>query len=83
MPVVNPEALWQELKDPRFTTPVLPEWMPYVEQELRKAYFLQGTHNYNCSSGILTLINNDFDTIVSDGIKNGKIHIPFKQEVAA
>ena len=31
MKVVTAESLWQELKSDRFTTPLLREWMPYID----------------------------------------------------
>jgi hypothetical protein len=76
MPVVNEESLWQELNDVRFTTPILRQWMPYIEQELRKQELLEEAHVFNCACGVLSAQTKHLDVIVSDGLSSGAITIP-------
>lgn len=76
MKIVNPKALWRELKDTRFTTPILPEWMPYIEEQLRKKDYLTESYAFGCECGVLTATTKHLDEIVEFGIKSGKLTIP-------
>lgn len=82
MKIVNPKALWRELKDTRFTTPILPEWMPHIEEQLRKKSYLQEAYVFNCECGVLSLLTNQLDEIVERGIKSGKLIIPRSVDMA-
>ena len=75
MKVVSEESLWQELNDVRFTTPLLREWLPYIEGQLRDHELLENAQVFNVSCGILNLNTDALDRIVSEGIKSGAIHI--------
>jgi hypothetical protein len=76
MRVVTEEALWQELNDTRFTTPLLREWVPYIQEELRLAELLEEAHVFNCTCGVLSAQTKHLDEIVSEGLRSGAIHIP-------
>jgi hypothetical protein len=76
MRVVTEEALWQELNDTRFTTPLLREWVPYIEVELRSAELLEEAHVFNCTCGVLSAQTKHLDEIVSEGLRSGSIDIP-------
>ena len=78
--VVSEEALWQELNDTRFTTPLLREWMPYIEKQLREAEVLEDAHSYGCRCGVLSSTTKRLDEIVSEGIKSHKLLIPSTAE---
>ena len=67
--------LWQELNDVRFTTPLLREWLPYIEGQLRDHELLENAQVFNVSCGILNLNTDALDRIVSEGIKSGAIGI--------
>jgi hypothetical protein len=75
MMVVTPESLWRELNSTRFTTPILREWMPYLDRELRACQKLEDAHVFNCKCGLLTATTSALDKIVIDGLAKGKIHI--------
>ncbi len=79
MRVVSTESLWQVLNDPRFTTPILRVWMPYIESCLRHQDILEEAHTFNCTAGILSLTTAQLDDIVSRGLKTGEITIPEKE----
>jgi hypothetical protein len=83
MKIVNEEALWQELNNVRFTTPILRQWMPYIEQELRRMELLEEAHVFNCACGVLSAQTKHLDMIVSTGLKNGSITIPDERAGAA
>jgi hypothetical protein len=76
MRVVTEEALWQELNDTRFTTPLLREWVPYIGEELRSAELLEEAHVFNCTCGVLSAQTKHLDEIVSEGLRSGAIRIP-------
>jgi hypothetical protein len=75
MKIVTPESLWQELTTDRFTTPILREWMPYIEKELRRRGLLEDAWTYRCQCGVLSATTSQIDEIVSEGIRWGAIHI--------
>ncbi len=74
-------ALWQELKDERFTTPLLRSWMPFVRQELIMRDRLTACKCFGCSCLILECTSENLDEIVSHGLENGHIFIR-EEEVA-
>ena len=69
------DALWQELKQERFTTPLLRSWLPYVRKELEIRNLLQRCHTFDCPACVLTATSADLDSIVESGLKNGLITI--------
>jgi hypothetical protein len=80
LPNDSDDALWQELKQERFTTPLLRGWLPYVRKELELKSMLARCHTLDCTCCILTATSADLDSIVEAGIKNSLISI---QEEAA
>lgn len=78
MRVVTPESLWQELNHVRFTTPILREWLPYLERELRQRDRLEEAQVFNCACGVLSATTKSLDEIVSEGLQNYEIRIPKK-----
>jgi hypothetical protein len=80
LPNDSDEALWQELKQERFTTPLLRGWLPYVRKELEFKSLLAHCHTLDCTCCILTAVSADLDSIVESGLKHGLISI---QEEAA
>ncbi len=76
MKVVTDETIWQELTDPRFTTPVLREWVPYISEEMHGRFILEEAHVFNCNCGIMSATTVELDEIVTDGLRSRSIHIP-------
>lgn len=76
MRVITPDALWSELKNIRYTTPLIREWMPYIETTLREQDLLEDAHVFNCTCGVLSATTKNLDDIVEKGIQEGIIHIP-------
>jgi hypothetical protein len=75
MRVVNEPALWQELNDTRFTTPILRSWMPYITEKLKARDLLEDAEAFNVSCGVLNATTADLDDIVSGGIKAGELRL--------
>ena len=76
MKVVTEESLWQELNSPRFTTPVLREWIPYIESTLRFEDRLEDAHVFGCRCGVLTATTQSLDKIVTEGLQQQELIIP-------
>ena len=79
MKAISEESLWQELKQVRFTTPILREWMPYIEKSLRHDDLLEDAHTFGCRCGILSANTGQLDTIVSGGLQQLELVIPVPQ----
>jgi hypothetical protein len=76
MMVVTADSLWRELNTTRFTTPLLKEWVPYIEKRLRADNLLEDALVFNCTCGILSATTSKLDEIVTDGLKKRLITIP-------
>jgi hypothetical protein len=75
LPNDTDDALWQELKQERFTTPLLRGWLSYVRKELEIKSLLSRCHTLDCTCCILTATSTDLDSIVEFGLKNDLITI--------
>jgi hypothetical protein len=69
------DALWRELKDDRFTTPLLRSWIPRIRKELETENLLVRCDTFDCNCCVLTATSADLDSIVESGLKNGSISI--------
>jgi hypothetical protein len=69
------EAIWQELNDSRFTTPILRSWVPYIARELRRLDLLQEAECYRCEVGLLVATTADLDKIVVNGVRDGVLPV--------
>ena len=67
------DALWQELKQERFTTPLLRGWLQYVRTELELSGLLERCYTFDCTCSVITATSADLDQIVEAGLKNGLI----------
>ena len=75
LPNDSDDALWQELKQERFTTPLLRGWLPYIRKEMELKNLLARCHTLECTCCVLTATSADLDSIVEFGLKNGLIAI--------
>ena len=69
------DALWQELKQEKFTTPLLRSWLPHVRKELEIKNLLQCCHTFDCHACVLSAMSADLDSIVESGLKESLIAI--------
>jgi hypothetical protein len=69
------DALWQELKQERFTTPLLRGWLPHIRNELESLSLLTRCYTFDCTCCVLTATSADLDSIVEAGLKNRLIVI--------
>ena len=75
LPNDSDDALWLELKQERFTTPLIRGWLPYVRKELELKSLLSGCYALDCTCCVLTATSADLDSIVETGIQNSSIAI--------
>jgi hypothetical protein len=76
MKIVTDETIWQELTDTRFTTPVLRDWVPYINERMRYLEILEEAHCFNCNCGYMSATTQQLDDIVTEGLRSGAIRIP-------
>lgn len=76
MKTITEESLWRELNGPRYTTPVLREWVPYLGERMRGDGRLDDAKCYNCDCGMLYSSNKHLDETVSEGLQQRMIEIP-------
>jgi hypothetical protein len=69
------DALWQELEQERFTTPLLRGWLPQIRKELETLNLLTRCYTLDCNCYVLTATSADLDAIVESGLKNRLIVI--------
>jgi hypothetical protein len=69
------EVLWQELKQERFSTPLLKRWQPYIRTELELNSLLSRCYTLDCTCCVLTATSADLDSVVEFELKNGLISI--------
>lgn len=75
MPVVDEETLWQQLNGPKFTTPVLRAWTPWLGQELVKSKGVRKATSWGCRCGFITADTGELDRLVARGLKGGELKI--------
>lgn len=95
MLVASDESVWRELKSDRITTPVVREWLPYIASRLKEENLLVECETYpyiepgqneppGCSpvvnSCVFSAVTIQVDKIVLDGLRDGKISIPSREE---
>jgi hypothetical protein len=72
---VGEESLWRALNEPRFTTPLLRHWMPWLADRLIRDRRLLYTYGHRCRCGLLKLKDAELDQIVSNAVRDG--HLTF------
>jgi hypothetical protein len=73
LPSMDPESIWQALAGPRYTTPLLRPWAPWLTRELARAKLLVPCLAHRARCGLLLATTDDLDTLISDGIRSGAL----------
>lgn len=81
IPVLNETALELALQMPRYTTPFIREWVPWMAKKLCAGDRHSGATLEVCDgcqtfSGMLYLHTDGFDELVSSGLRNRHLTIP-------
>jgi hypothetical protein len=69
------EAVWVELRQPRYTTPVLRAWVRGLMKSLQTGGHLRNLRCFGCESAILTAGTRELDDAVAEGLRHGKLTI--------
>jgi hypothetical protein len=81
LPLLSDQMLWQHLNGPRFTTPLLRSWTPWLRQALCKEGFLAPLMAFQCQPAMVTLNDAQLDSTVARGVAGG--YLPIRNEVSA
>lgn len=75
LPVVTEETIWQHLHGPRFTTPLLREWVPWLSLEMTKKGHIVNLEQVGCQAGVIQLDTDTLDSLVTQGLRTNQIWI--------
>lgn len=75
LPAVSDEALWQELRSERYTTPVLRPWVPWLQEQMLEVEHLGRLDCFQCDAAWLDISHGELDDLVSEGIKHGALEV--------
>jgi hypothetical protein len=70
LPVVSDESIYNELKKPHLTTPILRSWIGPIADALKAGQKLEPLYCFNCQCALITATTDDLDRIVSAGVKD-------------
>jgi hypothetical protein len=77
---MSPIALFKQVKRSTIknpiTTPFIPEWLPYLEKQLRDQYLLEECFGHRCDCGVFTATSGALERIIREGLQDGAIAIP-------
>ncbi|MCR9292018.1 MAG: hypothetical protein NXI32_04815 [bacterium] len=66
------EQLKRYILSDHITTPVLPEWMPHIEEKLRSLGMIQDMRTFGCKAAMAEFGSEELDAIVSTLVKTRK-----------
>jgi hypothetical protein len=75
LPAVSDEAMWQELRSERYTTPLLRAWMPWLREQMVEEGYLHTLHCFQCEASCVNITHDELDDLVSVGIQNGYLSV--------
>lgn len=75
MPVVTDETLRRLLQSPRFTTPLLRQWVPWLGQEMRKKGAIVQLTQSGCDAGLMLADDDTLDDLVRQGLRHRHLTI--------
>jgi hypothetical protein len=75
MPNMSDDHLWAELTGPRYTTPLLRSWIPWLKEMLAKDGGIVVGEGFASSVGVLKTEPDKLDAVVSMGVKEGHLQM--------
>lgn len=72
---LNDSSLWTELQRDTITTPILPDWLPWLGNELEREGHLTPLHSFQCDGALLDLNTESLDKIVARGLRRRRLAI--------
>jgi len=73
MPNMSDDHLWGELTSPRYTTPLLRSWIPWLKESMIQDENIVVAHGLASSVGVLRVEPDELDALVSLGVKEGHL----------
>ena len=73
MPNMSDDHLWTELSGPRYTTPLLRSWIPWLKQAMTEGGGIVVGEGMASTVGILNTEPGDLDALVMRGVKEGHL----------
>jgi hypothetical protein len=70
MPNMSDDHLWAELTGPRYTTPLLRPWIPWLKETMTKGNGIVVAKGYAAEVGVLKTDPEALDEIVSQGVRD-------------
>jgi hypothetical protein len=83
LPWADDEALWDLLKSNRYTTPMLPHWVPFIRKVLLRERLLDELWGHRCRCMILRAKTEDLDKAVKEGFRTGAFTADFYPSASA
>jgi hypothetical protein len=73
MPNMSDDHLWTELSGPRYTTPLLRSWIPWLKQAMTEGSGIVVAEGLASTVGVLKTEPDDLDALVTRGVKEGHL----------
>jgi hypothetical protein len=75
MPNMSDDHLWTELSGPRYTTPLLRSWIPWLKQAMTEGGGIVVAEGLASTVGVLKTEPDDLDALVMQGVKEGHLRM--------
>lgn len=73
--VARPSERGDRRAGPRYTTPLLRSWIPWLRKALTKDGGIVAGEGFASSAGVLTIKPDDLDALVYSGVRKGKLRM--------
>ena len=75
MPNMSDDHLWTELSSPRYTTPLLRSWIPWLKQAMVESGGIVVAKGFASTVGVLKTEPDELDALVASGVKEGHLRM--------
>jgi hypothetical protein len=75
MPNMSDDHLWSELTGPRYTTPILRSWIPWLKETMAQDGKIVLGEGFASSVGVLRTEPDELDALVCSGVKEGHLQL--------
>lgn len=70
------QAMWKLLSSPKFSVPILKEWVPWVRRKLEAGGYCKSLATVHCTAAYVTASDRNIGDVVQLGVKTGNLTIP-------
>ena len=75
MPNMSDDHLWAELSGPRYTTPLLRSWIPWLKEAMAQGGGIVVADGFASTVGVLKTEPDELDALVTSGVKEGHLRM--------